>query len=134
MSPLESLHYAIGELAYAVARADGKLQKEENDKFAEIVKKELQEQHYEFEVADITYKVMTRDKSDMETTYYWALHEMRIYSHYLSPALKQKFIQILETIAEAFPPATFEEKGLVERFKMDIEPLKGDPVFYNLNR
>ena len=41
MNSTENLHYAIGELAYAVACADGIVQKEERQKFHDIVLAEL---------------------------------------------------------------------------------------------
>jgi hypothetical protein len=36
----------------------------------------------------------------------------------------------MEKVAEAFPPVTEGEQGLISRFKKDIEPLKGDPIYY----
>jgi len=51
-------------------------------------------------------------------------------SHYLSPKLKVTFITVMEKIAKAYPPVTSEEAGLLERFKKDIEPIQGDPVYY----
>jgi tellurite resistance protein len=41
MTPVENLHYAIGELAIAVALADGEIQKEERDQFHKLVETEL---------------------------------------------------------------------------------------------
>src|SRR6185436_16813027 len=36
MSPIENLYYAMGELAYSVASADGRVQPEERKKFSDI--------------------------------------------------------------------------------------------------
>ncbi len=55
MSPIENLHYAIGELAYAVASADGAVQEEERQKFHDIVKAELSKNEYTFDVSDIIF-------------------------------------------------------------------------------
>jgi hypothetical protein len=30
----------------------------------------------------------------------------------------------------AFPPSTLEEMELINKFKEDFEPIKGDPVYY----
>ena len=131
MEPTENLHYAIGELAFAVARADGELQQEERKKFHDIVEEELRNKHNSFNVSDIIFQIMEKDKVDTKTTYEVAMHEMKVNGHYLSPKLKEKFISVLEKVAEAFPPVTSEEKNIIERFKADIKPIKGDPIFYD---
>jgi uncharacterized tellurite resistance protein B-like protein len=130
MTPTENLHYAIGVLAYAVARADGEVQKEERDKFHSIVEAGLRCRDYDFNVSDIIFKVMDRDKSDAKDAYDWAMEQIRINSHYLSPSLKRTFISIMEKIARAYPPITIDEQHLIEKFKADFEPIHGDPVFY----
>ena len=130
MTPLENLHYAIGELAYAVAYADGKVQKEERKKFHDIVAAELRCKDYAFDVSDIIFQILDKDKTDTETTYKWAMDQVRMNSHYLSPQLKTTFIRVMEKVAKAYPPVTKNEQNLIERFKKDIAGLKGDPVFY----
>ena len=130
MTPLESLHYAIGELAYAVARADGNVQKEERKKFHNIVEAELRCKDYAFDISDIVFQIMDKDKIDSETTYKWAMDEIRLNSHYLSPKLKETFITVMEKVAKAFPPVTVNEQTFIDRFKKDIAVINGDPVFY----
>lgn len=135
MTPLENLHSAIGELAYAIARADGKIQKEEREKFQNIVAAELRCKDYGFNVSDIMFQILDREKFiDTDTAYEWAMKEIKINSHYLSPELKETFIRVIEKVAKAFPPVTSEESNLIERFKKDIAPLTGDPVYYFLTR
>lgn len=130
MTPIENLHYAIGELAYAVARADGKVQEQERRKFQEIVETELNLGDPDFDVSEIIFRIMEKDQPDVETTYRWAIKQIRTNSHYLSPMLKQTFINVLDKMAEAYPPVTAEEKKLIDRFKEDIADLHGDPVYY----
>ena len=128
-SPIQNLHYAIGELAYCIAKVDGKVQKEEFEKFHDIVWSELQDD-YDFNISDIVFQIMNKDKTDSQTTYKWAINEIKINSHYLSPKIKSKFINVMEKMAEAYPPLTIEERKILENFKKDIAPLKGDPVYY----
>jgi uncharacterized tellurite resistance protein B-like protein len=131
MTPLENLHTAIGELAYSVACADGAIQKEERDKFHAIVLAELRCKEYNFDVADIIFRVLEKDKYvDAKTSYDWAMNEIRVNSHYLSPKLKETFVRVMEKVAKAYPPVTREEISLIDKFKKDIEPIKGDPVYY----
>ena len=130
MTQIENLHYAIGQLAYAVANIDGKVQKEEKDKFREIVEAELRCNDYAFNVSDIIFQILSKDKNDSETTYKWAMDQIKENSHYLSPLLKAKFIKVMVKVAKAFPPITNSEQQLIERFKKDIAELHGDPIFY----
>lgn len=130
MIPIQNLYYSIGQLAYTIASADGKIQKQEAVRFLDIVTAELDNKNYDFDVSLIIFNMMVKDKTDPQTTYDWAMNNIRINSHYMSPELKLKFIKIMEEISEAFPSVTSEEKNILERFKKDIAPLNGDPVFY----
>lgn len=135
MTSLQNLHSAIGELAYAIARADGAIQKEERKKFHDIVAAELRCKDYNFDISDIIFQILNRDKFiDTKTSYDWAMKEIRLNSHYLSPQLKETFVKVIEKVAKAYPPFTPEEMNLLERFKKDIAPLKGDPVYYEPHR
>lgn len=131
MTPIQNLHTAIGELAFAVARADGTIQNEERKKFHDIVAAELRCKHYDFDISEIIFKILDKDKFiDTKTSYEWAMKEIRLNSHYLSPEMKQTFIMVMEKIAKAYAPVTINEMDLIEKFKLEIAPLKGDPVYY----
>lgn len=130
MTPIQNLHYAIGELAYAVAHADGKVQQEEREKFHAIVEAELRCKDYDFDISDIIFQIMDKDKQSTETVYNWALKIIQTNSHYLSPELKQTFIKVMEKVAKVYPPITVNEKNILERFRKDIESIHGDPVYY----
>jgi len=131
MTPIENLHYAIGELAYAIAKADGKIQKAESEKFQSIVAAELRCKDYNFDVTDIIFQLMKKDGMDSETTYNWAMKEIKTNSHYLSPAMKETFIRVMEKIAKAFAPVSDKEQILLDKFFKEIAGINGDPVYYN---
>jgi len=133
MTPTENLHYAIGEIAYAIARADGKVQKEEREKFHDIVAAELHMKDQAFNISDIIFKIMDKDKTSTKDAYNWAIEQIKVNSHYLSPQLKQTFIKVLEKVAKAYTPVTIDETDLIEKFKVDIAPLKGDPIYYEVS-
>ena len=130
MTPTENLHYAIGEMAYAIARADGAVQKEERQKFHDIVEAELRMQDQAFNISDIIFKLMDKDKTSTKDAYNWAMDQIRLNSHYLSPQLKETFIKVIEKVAKAYAPVTIDETDIIEKFKKDIAPLKGDPIYY----
>ena len=130
MTALENLHYAIGELAYAVAKADGKVQKEERLKFHNIVEAELRCKDYDFNVSDIIFQIVDKNKTSLQEAYDSAMKQIKTNSHYLSPELKATFIKVMEKVANAYKPVTINEQNLIEKFKKDIEPIIGDPVYY----
>jgi uncharacterized tellurite resistance protein B-like protein len=132
MTPTENLHYAIGEMAYAIARADGAVQKEERQKFHDIVEAELRMKDRGFNISDIIFKIMDKDKTSTEDAYNWAMGQIRVNSHYLSPQLKETFIKVIEKVAKAYAPVTIDETDIIEKFKKDIAPLKGDPIYYEV--
>jgi uncharacterized tellurite resistance protein B-like protein len=131
MTPTESLYYAIGELAYAVAKADGRVQHEEKEQFHNLVARELEKDNHGFSVSEIIFHIMNKDKATLPDSYHWAMKEVRRNSHYLSPGIKETFIRVMEKVAAAYPPVTIEEESILERFRKDIAPLKGDPVYYD---
>jgi uncharacterized tellurite resistance protein B-like protein len=132
MTPVENLHYAIVELAIAVALADGEIQKEERDQFHKLVETELRNKDYAFDISDIIFKVMDKQQvSSTSDAYNSALKEIKMNSHYLSPELKATFIKVMEKVANAYKPVTINEMLLIEKFKEDIAPIHGDPVYYS---
>ncbi|MFN6038504.1 MAG: hypothetical protein ACK452_08545 [Bacteroidota bacterium] len=131
MSPQENLHDAIGMMAYLVAIADGKIQREERELWEKIVSDEIRSHDKNFNISSISFKLLEKDKLDADMIYDWVIKEMKNNSHYLSPELKLTALRILEKIAKAIPPITVSEKNYISRFRKDITSLHGDPVYYN---
>lgn len=131
MTPLAHLHYAFGEIAYAMAGIDGRVQKVERKKFHDIVVTALKKDHTDYDISEIIFTILDRDNTDPHTAYNWAINEMRMNSHYLSPELKRDFINVARNIAIAYPPVAREERDLMNQFLNDIAPLKGDPVYFS---
>src|SRR5690606_24896199 len=123
-------YYAISELAYAVAKADGNDQPEEKKKFHELVADKIKKENHNFDISAIIFQIMTKDRATLPDSYHWAIRELKLNSHYLSPKIKDCILRVMEKVAGFYPPVTIEEMTLIDRFKKDIEPLKGDPIFY----
>lgn len=130
MTSLESLYFAIGELAYAIARIDGKVQKQERDRLHQIVEEGLKNNEHGFDISEIIFRLMEKDNTDSQTSYRWAVKQLKLNSHYMSPQLKETVTSVMERVAEAYPPVTKEEHELIRRCKEEIAGLKGDPIFY----
>jgi uncharacterized tellurite resistance protein B-like protein len=120
MNPVQNLYYALGELAYAMAKADGSIQREEKELFHEIVTEEVGNHNIDFDYSEIIFTIMEKDKTDVETSYNWAIKEIETNKHYFLPDLRKKFISVMERVAGAFPPVTIQERVLLDRFRNDI--------------
>jgi uncharacterized tellurite resistance protein B-like protein len=123
MNPVQNLYYALGELAYAMAKADGSIQNEEKKLFHEIVTQEIEQHNIDFDYSEIIFNIMEKDKTDVETSYTWAIKEIQNNKHYFLPELRKKFVSIMERVAGAFPPVTVQERVLLERFRSDINSI-----------
>lgn len=134
MDAIENLYMAVGELAYAVAMTDGKLQPDERQKFQEIVTKGLNQGNRDLDIADIIFKIMSKDKTNASDAYDQAIKEIHLNSHYVSPQMKSTFISVMADIAKAYLPVTAAEHQMIEKFKSEITGISGDPALYGNNR
>lgn len=131
MTPVQNLFYAIGELAYAMACADGRIQKEERKLFQSIVEAELRMHDYNIDISDIIFRILDKDHAPLGDAYENALREIRLNSQYLSPQLKTLFMRIMDKVARSNRDITPGEQKLLERFKNDISSIHGDPDIYS---
>lgn len=119
----QHLYYALGQLAYAVAKADGQIKKEEKEQLHKIVTDEVQKNIYDFHIADIIFDILQKDKKDFETTYNWAIHSMKLGKHHFSEQMKDQFLHIIKKVVNAFPPTSMKEKEIIDRFSQDLKNL-----------
>lgn len=121
---------AAGELAYAIAMVDGELQENEQKKFHELVTQTLKGPKDEFDISDIIFKIMKKDRASAQSAYEYAIDEIKLNSHYLSPRMKNIFVTMMERVARAYLPVTAEEQQLIHQFRDEIGKIKGDPALY----
>lgn len=129
MGPVENLYYAIGQAAFAMAMADGRIQKEERQRLCELVTERLNGD-YRANVGSIIFQVLDKEHASPGSAFDSAIRHLKLYSHYLSPGLKQEFHRVMLEVAKAYPPVTIEEKSLLDQFLCELNSLKGDPDFY----
>ena len=125
MEGKQNIYYALGILAFAVAKSDGTIQQEEKDKLFEIVEREISHS-IDFEYAEIIFQLLERDQLGYENTYSWAIEELKKGRHYLSPEIKEKMVETLKQIAMSFDKVSSEESDIIIRFKKDIEKIGSD--------
>lgn len=128
MTATENIYLAVGEVAYAIAKADGKIQREEKERLKEILKEEFGKELADTNHASIIFHVLQKENLTSRMAYDAAIHELNINSHYLSKEMKEHIVHIIEKVATAFPPKTPEENTMIQRFIIDVGAIKIDPV------
>ena len=124
MDGTERLYYALGELAYAVAKADGKVNQEERKKLHDIVVKEAKCHNDLYNISEIIFHIHQKERIfSVEDVYNFAMKEIKLCSNYLTEDMKVEFIAVLEKVARAFDSVTSGEKSVIERFRQDIDKI-----------
>lgn len=123
MDAQQNLYYALGILAYAIAKADGEVQREERDMIHKLVSEEI-DHNVNFNYSEIIFDILQKDNRSFNQVYEWSMSEFELGKYHFTPAMKSEFISVITKIAEAFPPNTHEEKKLISQFEIDIKKLE----------
>lgn len=123
MDAKQSLFYGLGQIAYAVAQADGKVQREEREKLNSMLKHEIKNIDADFDYTDIIFQLLDKEHIDFETSYKWGIDSMKLGSHKMTNELKWSFLDLICKVAEAYPPSTKNELELVSRFTKDLRKI-----------
>jgi hypothetical protein len=123
MTPRQYLCYALGELAYTVAKADGEVTKEERKKLADIISKDLSPIDFNFEIAKIIFEMVDKQNKSAETVYKDAVETIQCFSDSFDDHLKLVFLRTLEKMERAEPPTTDAQKELLQNFRKEIKAL-----------
>ena len=123
MEGKENLYYALGELAYAVAISDGKVQEQERQKIHDIVVEGTASHNRDIQVSEIIFHVLQKEQLDWEKTYSWAMDEIRKYKSLLTAEMKDDFVTILFKVADACNSVSIEEQKVIEQFQVDLKAL-----------
>lgn len=124
MEAKERLYYGLGLLAYAVAKADGKVDPEERQKLHDIVVNDANCSDPDIDVSEIIFHILSKHDSFKESILYdLALKEIRMNSNYLEDDMRSDFPAVLEKVARAFHPITKEENRIIQQFRKDLEKI-----------
>jgi tellurite resistance protein len=108
----EKLYEAFGELIYAVAKADGKVQDEEIKVLKEVLKSHPWASYIEW---SFNYE-KSRDHS-VEYTYKKAID---IFKQHGPDGEYPKFIEVFKMVADAFGGITDDEQKVIDNFQQDL--------------
>lgn len=120
----QNLYYGIGQLAYAVAKADGKVQQEEKNRLHRVVIEELKKHSSDFDISEIIFDILNKDKKDFITTYESGIRALKLSSHLIDPKMEKVILHTLQKVAASFPPVSIEEALIFKKIKADLEMIK----------
>ncbi len=123
MNEKENLFYALGHLAYAVAMADGEVQKEERQLVHQIVSSEMKKITPEINISEIIFSILSEQQENLETTLSRGLKELRMSKNSLDSKYKDQILQTLYKVAEAFPPVEQAEQKVLSKIKQELDLL-----------
>jgi len=123
MDSKQHLYYALGALAYSVAKADGKVQREEKEKVKQIVENSTTHS-MDFGYTDIIFHLLQKDKAGFKEVYDWSMNSFELGKYHLTPEMVKEFVYIMNQVADAYPPSDLEEKALIARFESDIKKIQ----------
>lgn len=123
MEGIQFLYYALGELCYCCAKADGKINREEKISLHNMVINELKSNNLNFDFSEIIFQVLENSDESVNFSYNSAIDMIKKHNLLFSNELKNKFISILKNIALAYPPFSIEEENFIEKVTKDLEEL-----------
>lgn len=119
----QNLYYALGILAYAVAKVDGEVQREERQVVHDIVAEET-EHTMDYSYMEIIFHILQKEDRSFEQVYEWALKYFELGKYHFTSQMKEQFIRVIERVADAAESTSQEEKDIIERFKKDLNALE----------
>jgi uncharacterized tellurite resistance protein B-like protein len=124
MTPLQSLYFALGEIAYAIAKSDGKIQKEELVKLHSILEEELGKYPNETSTTEIIFELLKRENHSPSEMFKRGINEIKRNASFFNNDLRHHFINVIQKVAEAFPPVTPEEMKYLNKFNKTVSNIK----------
>ena len=88
MNATQKIYYALGQLAYLVALADGKVQESEIRALHKLVINEIKKHNTNFEYSDIIFNVLNEEKLNPDLIYEFAINELKEASEFITESIK----------------------------------------------
>ncbi len=115
---LSSLYLGFGNLVYALAKADGRVQNEE----ADTVRQLLAEQPFG-ELAQYAFTLLEERNVSVEEAYAFGMRRLTDNRKALNDSLKKQFVDMLLHVAGAHDDTSRKEQDMIKRFRRDLRRL-----------
>jgi uncharacterized tellurite resistance protein B-like protein len=118
----QNIYIAMGSLAYAITKADGKIQEQEKITIKQLAQKEFELNDQDNEWIENMFSKLEKDGISLDDAYNYALDvlEANRYEFDFDQEMKQKCLKFMEKIAESFDGVSVNEQLVIKKFKKDI--------------
>ena len=82
-----------------------------------------QDHNLDFNYSEIIFWLLDKENQDSKTVYQSAMKNFHGLKHFYNDDLKMKFIDVLQQIADAYPPYSIEEMNCMDKIKMEFDNL-----------
>jgi uncharacterized tellurite resistance protein B-like protein len=115
------LYREFAELAYAIAKADGRIQGKEIETFREVMQEEFGQDSW---MATDWFEIISKQAvPTVKEAYNNVFHILKINKSEISPELKARYANVLYKMAMACGGMDEREEFLIERFKEDLKTI-----------
>lgn len=124
MDSKQYLYYGLGEIAYSIALADGKLEREEEIMFHDLIVEEVK-QEFDYNISEIIFALLKKENIASKTTFIWGIKNMKLGEQHFTAEMLKKFIHILERTADVFQGSIEQKDKLIADFTEQTKDFSG---------
>lgn len=112
------LYRALAELAYTIALSDGTLQESERQAFLASIQKKLGEDYW---IAESRFEILEESvQPSLDSAYNYTLLTLRRNWRQFSEELRDRFLEVMDEVSQAYQGKSPEEEEILSRFKNDL--------------
>ncbi len=113
---------ALASLAYSIAKADGDIQSSEKRLFKNILRKEFNEDAW---IAEQRFDILdSAITPTIDKAYTNALNAIKDNTELFDEEMSKKFLNVVESIADAFEGTEDMEEKLLKKMRKDFEKIQ----------
>jgi uncharacterized tellurite resistance protein B-like protein len=118
----QNIYIAMGSLAYAITKADGKIQEQEKNTIKQLAQKEFELNDQDNEWIEHMFTKLEKEGISLDDAYNYALDvlEANRFEFDFDQEMKQKCVKFMERIAESSDGVSVNEQLILKKFKKDI--------------
>ena len=117
------LYYVLGQLVYAMAKADESIDKNDRSELHDLFVSEFGDSKSGVDLSEVISHILNKEKKDFETTYNWVIQSLKLQQGELDEEIKSKILNVVELVVDKYPSKSFRGDDLLARLKADVQGL-----------
>ena len=117
------VYYVLGQLVYAMARANEPLNDIDRSELQDLFVAELSQSETDVDFPEVISHILNKEKKDLETTYNWVIQSLKLQQSKLEKENKSEFLSLIEQVVNRFPSTTAMELEYLDRLTKDFQTL-----------